>query len=213
MFERKSDEALARQVVDRLEAAYWRVGNTLACIRLSPLPSCSLPGNNSARSRGWRVGQWPATTGVFDFGSAARSNESRSSIASCRTSSFMPSSRRWEVGNVPAWMNEGLATVLEPARPRGHQSTLARTSVRPALSTLHQGFVGLATTDAEIAYASSARAVRRLIDQRGVAARSSAFWKICRAVRPSPAHSTAESPSASRISRRSSSERQRGGDI
>ena len=72
--------------------------------------------------------------------------------------------------NVPAWMNEGLATVLEPAGPADVELTLARTAAWLALSTLHQGFVGLATTDAEIADASSVGAVRRLIDQRGVAA-------------------------------------------
>ena len=40
----------------------------------------------------------------------------------------------------------------------------------PALSKLHRSFVGLSRRDAEIAYASAARAVRRLIEQRGAAA-------------------------------------------
>ena len=71
---------------------------------------------------------------------------------------------------VPAWVNEGLATVLEPAGPKDAEATLARTDARPALSQLHRGFVGLSRRDAEIAYASAARAVRRLIEQRGAAA-------------------------------------------
>ena len=71
---------------------------------------------------------------------------------------------------VPAWVNEGLATVLEPEGPKGADWTLARTDVRPELSKLHRSFVGLSTRDAEIAYASAARAVRRLIEQHGVAA-------------------------------------------
>jgi hypothetical protein len=32
---------------------------------------------------------------------------------------------------VPAWVNEGLATVLEPAGPADAEATLARTDVRP----------------------------------------------------------------------------------
>ena len=71
---------------------------------------------------------------------------------------------------VPAWVNEGLATVLEPKGPEDVEATLARTNVRPGLSKLHRSFVGLSSRDAEIAYASAARAVRRLIEQRGVAA-------------------------------------------
>ena len=71
---------------------------------------------------------------------------------------------------VPAWVNEGLATVLEPAGSTDAEATLARTDVRPALSKLHRSFVGLSRRDAEIAYASAARAVRRLIEQRGAAA-------------------------------------------
>ena len=42
--------------------------------------------------------------------------------------------------------------------------------MRPALSTLHRSFVGFSRRDAEIAYASAARAVRRLIERRGAAA-------------------------------------------
>ena len=71
---------------------------------------------------------------------------------------------------VPAWVNEGLATVLEPAGVADAEATLARTDARPALSTLHRSFAGFSRRDAEIAYASAALAVRRLIDQRGAAA-------------------------------------------
>jgi hypothetical protein len=71
---------------------------------------------------------------------------------------------------VPAWLNEGLATVLEPPAPGDADATLTPASVRPPLSKLHRSFVGLSKRDAEIAYASAARAVRRLIDRRGAPA-------------------------------------------
>ena len=71
---------------------------------------------------------------------------------------------------MPAWISEGLATVLEPAGSRDAEARLARSDVRPALSKLHRGFIGFSRRDAEIAYASAARAVRRLIEQRGAPA-------------------------------------------
>ena len=70
---------------------------------------------------------------------------------------------------VPAWLNEGLATVLEPAGSLEAELALLSTDKRPALPHLHAGFINLSTRDAELAYASSARATRRLIEQRGLA--------------------------------------------
>ena len=69
--------------------------------------------------------------------------------------------------SVPAWLNEGLATVLEPAGSEEAEAPLAHTRVRPDLSKLHQSFVDLSRRDAEVAYASAARAVRRLVEQHG----------------------------------------------
>ncbi len=170
MFERKSDEALARQVVDRLEAAYWRVGNTLGVYPSQPITVVLYTREQFSeitRLAGWSVAGYDGRIRLRISGSLERIEE----LDRVLSHEFVHALVATLGGrNVPAWMNEGLATVLEPAGPADVESTLARTSVRPALSTLHQGFVGLATTDAEIAYASSARAVRRLIDQRGVAA-------------------------------------------
>jgi hypothetical protein len=72
--------------------------------------------------------------------------------------------------NIPAWMNEGLATVLESVDPTAAGTTSARGAARPALTTLHRSFVGFsARDDAESAYASAAGAVKQLIDRQGVA--------------------------------------------
>ena len=69
---------------------------------------------------------------------------------------------------MPAWLNEGLATVLEPEASADAEATLVLSRERPALSELHGGFVGLSTRDAEVAYATAARGVRRLIELRGM---------------------------------------------
>jgi hypothetical protein len=87
---------------------------------------------------------------------------------------------------VPAWLNEGLATALEPAADRHHPEAAApRTAARHELTQLHhlhRGFTGLSRQDAEVAYESSARAVRRLLDQRGPAAIVALLQDLARGV-------------------------------
>jgi hypothetical protein len=71
--------------------------------------------------------------------------------------------------NVPAWVNEGLATVLEPAGQTDTDTTPSRAE-RRSVTALHRGFVSLsARDDAEMAYTSAAEAERYVIDVRGVA--------------------------------------------
>ena len=90
LFEVPTDEPLAREVVERLEAAYRRVGNTLGVYPRSRLSSCSTPANNSVTSRGWPHGQRRRTTDAFGCRSVARWSSPMSSIACCHTNSFMP---------------------------------------------------------------------------------------------------------------------------
>jgi hypothetical protein len=68
---------------------------------------------------------------------------------------------------VPTWLNEGLATALEPGGIEDAETTLSQTDARPQLSRLHQSFIGLSAREAEVAYAYSALAVQRLIALRG----------------------------------------------
>lgn len=92
-----------------------------------------------------------------------------SSIGSCRTNSS-PLVATLAGRTVPACLNEGLTTVLEPAGSEDAETPLTRTRARPDVSTMHQRFVDLSRGDAEFAYASAARAVRRLVEHRGVCA-------------------------------------------
>ena len=128
MFERKSDEALARQVVDRLEAAYWRVGNTLGVYPSQPITVVLYTREQFGeitRLAGWSVAG--VRRAYSTAGSAARSNEPEE-LDRVLSHEFVHALVATLGGrNVPAWMNEGLATVLEPAGPADVESTLART--------------------------------------------------------------------------------------
>lgn len=71
---------------------------------------------------------------------------------------------------VPAWLNEGLASVLEPTEADGSQNDPPAARVRAALPGLHRSFVGLPRREAEVAYASASMGVRALIERRGAGA-------------------------------------------
>ena len=170
LFEASTDEPRARQVVERLEASYRRVGEALGVYPSQPIVVVLYTREqfgDITRLASWSVAAYdgrirvPLRTALDEPDELDRvlSHEFVHAVVA------MLGGR-----TVPAWVNEGLATVLEPAGVADAEATLAGTDARPALSSLHQNFSGLSRRDAEIAYASAALAVRRLIEQRGAAA-------------------------------------------
>jgi tetratricopeptide (TPR) repeat protein len=170
LFEAATDEPLARAVVDRLEAAYWRVGNTLGVYPSQPMTVVLYTREQFAditRLAAWSAAAYDGRIRI-PIGDALAQRDELDRVLSHE---FVHAVVAMLGGRtVPAWVNEGLATVLEPGGPEDVEAALARTDVRPALSKLHRSFVGFSRRDAEIAYASAARAVRRLIEHRGAAA-------------------------------------------
>jgi len=170
LFEAANDEPVARDVGRRLEAAYSRVGALLGVY-----PSRRITAVLYSRE------QFSDITGLAAWSAAAYDGRIRVPLGDAReqrdeldrvlSHEFVHAVVGMIGGRtVPAWVNEGLATALEPAGAADAEAILARTDVRPELSKLHRSFVGFGRRDAEIAYASAAGAVRRLLDQRGAAA-------------------------------------------
>jgi tetratricopeptide (TPR) repeat protein len=170
LFEGPAGEPLARLVLERLEAAYSRVG---AALGVYPPHSITVvlytreQFNDITRLASWSAAAYDGRIRMPLDGTLERPEE----LDRVLSHEFVHAVVAMLGGRaVPAWVNEGLATVLEPGGLEDAEAPLARTDVRPELSTLHRSFVGLSTHDAEIAYASAARAVRCLIDEHGVAA-------------------------------------------
>jgi tetratricopeptide (TPR) repeat protein len=168
LFELAADEPFARQVAARLEAAYTRIGESLGVY--PSLPITVVLYTREQFSDITRLADWSAA--AYDgrirvpLADGLRQPEELDRVLSHEYVHAVIAT----VGgrNVPAWVNEGLATVLEPAETADAAST--PTPGRPALSDLHRSFVGISARGAaEVAYASAAQAVRRLIDRRGVA--------------------------------------------
>ena len=68
---------------------------------------------------------------------------------------------------VPTWLNEGLATALEMGDIDWARERISRGSVTPSLQALQSGFGRLSGAQAQVAYAISALAVRRMLDESG----------------------------------------------
>ena len=170
LFEVSTDEPRARQVVERLEASYRRVGEALGVYPSQPIVVVLYTREqfgDITRLASWSVAAYDGRIRV-PLRTALDEPDELNRVLSHE---FVHAVVAMLGGRtVPAWVNEGLATVLEPAGVADAEATLARTDARPALSTLHRSFAGFSKRDAEIAYASAALAMRRLIDQCGAAA-------------------------------------------
>ncbi len=168
-FETASDEPLAREVVERLEAAYWRVGGTLGVYASGPIAVVLYTReqfNNVTKLAAWSVAAYDGQIRV-PLGALQQPDEFDRVLSHEFVHAVIA-----KVGGrtVPAWLNEGLASVLEPAGSEEVEAMLAGAAAPTALTKLHRSFVDMPKRDAEIAYASSARAVRRLIEQHGAPA-------------------------------------------
>jgi tetratricopeptide (TPR) repeat protein len=170
LFEAAADEPFAREVAGRLEAAYSRVGSTLGVYPSQPITVVLYTREQFAettRLAAWSVAAYDGRIRVPLSGALGQREE----LDRVLSHEFVHAVVATIGGRtVPAWVNEGLATALEPAGVDDADAAVARSAARPGLSQLHQSFVGFSRDDAEIAYASATQAVRRLIDQHGAAA-------------------------------------------
>jgi hypothetical protein len=169
LFEAATDEPLARKVIERLEAAYSRIGKTLGVYPSQPVIVVLYSREqfeDITRLAPWSVAAYDGRIRV-PLRDALEQPEELDRVLSHEFVHAVVAN----VGGrtVPAWVNEGLATVLEPAGLAEPEPALPRAASRLRLTKLHGNFGGFSTKDAYVAYASAARAVRRLIAERGVA--------------------------------------------
>ena len=172
LFEGPTDDAMARRIVEILEGAYRDVGAALRTYPSDPINVVL-----------YTQEQFRDVTRLPAWAAAAYDGQIRVPVRGA-----MKSGRRAELGRVltheyvhavvaklggrtvPVWLNEGLATALEPGGLDRASAMVASVSGRPSLRDLHDGFAGLSSAGASIAYAHSALAVDRMIGLRGASA-------------------------------------------
>jgi tetratricopeptide (TPR) repeat protein len=167
LFEGPADESLARRVVERLEAEYWRIGAALNAYPPKPITVVLYTTEqfrDITRLPEWTAGAYDGRIHVPIRGALARPED----LDRVLSHEFVHAVVAMLGGrNVPVWLNEGLAVVFEPGGKEDAERVLTRVATRPPLQKLHGSFADLSSADARVAYALSAHAVQRMIDVRG----------------------------------------------
>ena len=166
-FEGPAEAELAAQALESLDRAYWRIGPLLGVYPSDPIPVVlytSEQFRDITRSPAWAAGAYDGTIRVPMRGALDQSAELDRVLAHEFTHALV---RTLASRNVPTWLNEGLATALE-----GSDLEWARKDVRAAggaapLGALRSGFGRFSGEQAQVAYATSALAVKRMLDEAG----------------------------------------------
>lgn len=164
-FEGPEEAALASRALEGLERAYWRLGETLFVYPLDPVQVVLYTGEqfrDITRSPPWAAGAFDGTIRIPIRGALANPAELDRVLAHEFVHAVV---RSLAPGGVPAWLNEGLATALERDDLSWAEDLVRRSGYGVPL--VRSGFGTLAGDDARLAYATSALAARRLLEQDG----------------------------------------------
>jgi tetratricopeptide (TPR) repeat protein len=169
MFEGPADDIAARRVVDVLEQAYLRIGGALSAYPDEPITVVLYTRQqffDVTRSPGWAGGLYDGRIKVPVAGAAPRTEELRRVLDHEFAHALVAS-----IGGprVPIWLNEGLATALEPGGLEWSARVLEASKERLTLGRVQAGLDNLTDPQVALAYAQSAVAVKRLMDLRGTA--------------------------------------------
>lgn len=169
LFQGPADEMIARRAVEMLEAAYWRVGAVLTTYparAITVVLYTQEQFRDITRSPEWAAGAYDGTIRVPMRGALERPDELERILAH----EFVHAVVATLGGrNVPVWLDEGLASMLEPGGGADEAGPV-RARARLPLTRLERGFARLSAEEAQGAYAKSAAAVRRMVQLRGAPA-------------------------------------------
>jgi tetratricopeptide (TPR) repeat protein len=165
-FEGPAEEQLAAQALELIERAYWRIGGILTMYPPSPVRVVLYTTEqfrDITRAPSWAVGAYDGTIRIPIRGALNDVRELERVLAHEFTHALVYT---LAPRGVPSWLNEGLAAALEIEDLAWAEARVSQTAP-VALSALQSSFGRLTGPEAQFAYATSAIAVRRLIDEVG----------------------------------------------
>jgi len=165
-FEGPAEAALAKQALESLDRAYWRIGEELGTYPSDPIRVVLYTTEqfrDITRSPTWVAGAYDGTIRVPMLGAIDKAEELDRVLAHEFIHAVV---RTLAARNVPTWLNEGLAAALESNDLEWANKLADKTRAVP-LRALQNGFTRFNGDQAVLAYAASARAVRRLLDEAG----------------------------------------------
>ena len=166
-FEGREDGDMAAKALESLDRAFWRITDVFGAFPSKSIAVVLYSGEqfrDITRSPSWAAAAYDGTIRVPMRGALDKGNELDRVLAHEFAHALI---RTLSTRNIPTWLNEGLASVLESDDLGWAETRLARTASVPALGQLSGSFGRLNGSEAQVAYAASAVAARRLLDEAG----------------------------------------------
>jgi len=167
-FEGPAEAALAAEALEVLDRAYWRIGLLLGgAYPNEPVPVVLYTGEqfrDITRSPSWAAAAYDGIIRVPMRGALENPTELDRVLSHEFTHALV---RSLASRGVPTWLNEGLATALETGDLAWAERQVQNLSAPVPLRALQSGFGRLSGDQAQLAYATSALAARRLLDEAG----------------------------------------------
>ena len=165
-FEGPAEASLAAGALEVLDRAYWRIGQLLGTYPSEPIPVVLYTGEqfrDITRAPSWAAGAYDGVIRVPMRGALDKPEELDRVLSHEFTHALI---RTLASRGVPAWLNEGLATALETGNLDWADKQAAAQDPVP-LRALQSGFGRFTGAQAQLAYATSALAARRLLEEAG----------------------------------------------
>lgn len=169
-FEGAEDAAMAAQALESLDRAFWRICEVFGAYPPRSIPVVLYSGEqfrDITRSPQWAAAAFDGTIRVPMRGAGEQGEDLDRVLAHEFTHALI---RSIATRGLPTWLNEGLASVLEGDDLSWTDKAMSAVSTPPSLKVLSGSFGQLSGRDAQVAYAASARAAKRLLDEAGGAA-------------------------------------------
>ncbi len=165
-FEGPAEEALAAKAIESLNRAYDRI-----CSLLNTYPTTTIPVvlyttqqfSDITRAPEWAAGAYDGTIRVPMRGALDEDKELDRVLAHEFTHALV---HTLSPATIPTWLNEGLATALEADSLDWAAQRIGQSKPVP-LSVLRRSFGQFSGAQAQLAYATSAMAVARMLQDAG----------------------------------------------
>lgn len=166
-FEGPEDAQLASQALESLTRAYWRIGDVFNAFPQKSVPVVLYTREqfrDITRSRQWAAGAFDGIIRVPMRGAGEKGEDLDRVLAHEFAHALI---RSLATRGLPTWLNEGLASVLERDDLGWATKIVDKVGKLPPLRRLAVPFAKLSGDEAVYAYAASAVAARRLLDDAG----------------------------------------------
>jgi tetratricopeptide (TPR) repeat protein len=166
-FEGPEDAAMAAQALESLNRAFWRICEVFGTFPTRSIPVVLYSGeqfSDITRSPKWAAAAFDGIIRIPMRGAGEKGEDLDRVLAHEFSHALI---RSLATRGLPTWLNEGLASALESDDMTWADKTMAAVSKPPSLAMLSGSFSKLSGGNAQVAYAASARAAKRLLEEAG----------------------------------------------